>query len=206
MATENNDSVRLIVSELKEGSKDAFQQLFSMYGPKIHSFAFSYLKNKDDAEELLQEIFLKLWEIRSTLDDEKNIKSLLYKICINLIYDFIRRKNIEKAYLVFAGHNGQSIADTTWHEVIYHDMLVNLEKLVESMPEQRKLIFRSSKEEGLTNDEIATRLQLSKRTVENQLYRAIAFLRERIGQSSLSVLLFFFLHLNNQIELLSIFY
>jgi RNA polymerase sigma-70 factor (ECF subfamily) len=196
MATENNDQVRLIVSELKAGSKNAFHLLFNMYAPKIHSFAFSYLKNKDDAEELLQEIFLKLWEIRSTLDDEKNIKSLLFKICINLIYDFIRRKNIEKAYLVFAGHNDLSIADSTWHEVVYHDMLLNLNKLVETMPEQRKLIFRLSKEEGLTNDEIAARLQLSKRTVENQLYRAISFLRERIGQSSLPILLFFFLQCN----------
>jgi len=192
MGTENNDQVRLIVSELKEGSKDAFHQLFSMYAPKIHSFAFSYLKNKDDAEELLQEIFLKLWEIRSTLDCDKNIKSLLFKICINLVYDFIKRRNIENAYLTFVGQNDQSKADSTWQEVIYQDMLLNLNKLVETLPDQRKLIFRLSKEEGLTNDEIAVRLKLSKRTVENQLYRAISFLREKIGYSSLPALLFFF--------------
>lgn len=196
MATENNDQQRLIVSELREGSKDAYQLLFNRYAPRILAFAMSYLKRREDAEELLQELFLKIWEIRATLDDSKNIKSLLFKICINLIYDLLRRKNIEQAYLAFAGQNDPTNADSTWHEVIYDDMLHHLNKLVETMPEQRKLIFRSSKEEGLTNDEIATRLQISKRTVENQLYRAISFLRERIGQSSLSVLLFFFLHCN----------
>jgi len=196
MATENNDQVKLIVSGLKEGSKDAFHLLFKMYAPKIHSFAFSYLKNKDDAEELLQELFLKIWDIRATLDDSKNIKSLLFKICVNLIYDFLRRKNIEQAYLAYAGYNDPSNADSTWHEVIYRDMLLHLNELVETMPYQRRNIFRLSKEEGLTNEEIAIRLQISKRTVENQLYRAISFLRERIGQSSLPVLLFFYLHCN----------
>lgn len=193
MATENNDRVRLIVSELREGSKDAYQLLFNRYAPRIFAFAKSYLKSREDAEELLQELFLKIWEIRATLDDSKNIKSLLFKICINLIYDFIRRKNIEHAYLAFAGQNDQSNSDSTWHEVIYQDMLNHLNKLVDTMPDQRRLIFRLSKEEGLTNDEIAMRLQLSKRTVENQLYRAISFLRDRIGQSSLPLLLFFYL-------------
>jgi RNA polymerase sigma-70 factor (ECF subfamily) len=196
MVPEYTDQDRLLVSQLKEGSKDAYQLLFNRYAPRIFAFALSYLKRREDAEELLQEIFLRLWEIRTTLDDSKNIKSLLFKICINLIYDFIRRKNIEQAYLVFAGNNDQSNADSTWHEVIYHDMLMLMNRLVETMPDQRRLIFRLSKEDGLSNDEIAIRLQLSKRTVENQLYRAISYLRERIGQSSLPLLLYFYLHCN----------
>ena len=194
MVPEYTDQDRLLVLQLKEGSKDAYQLLFNRYAPRIFAFAMSYLKRREDAEELLQELFLKIWEIRATLDDSKNIKSLLYKICINLIYDLIRRKNIEQAYLAFAGQNDHSNADSTWHEVIYQDMQNHLNKLVETMPDQRRLIFRLSKEEGLTNDEIAIRLQLSKRTVENQLYRAISFLRERIGQSSLPLLFFFYLH------------
>ena len=196
MLPEYTDQDRVLVLQLKEGSKDAYQLLFNRYAPRIFAFAISYLKRREDAEELLQELFLKIWEIRATLDDSKNIKSLLFKICINLVYDFIRRKNIEQAYLAFAGQNDHSKADSTWHEVIYQDMLNHLNKLVETMPDQRKIIFRLSKEEGLTNDEIATLLQLSKRTVENQLYRAISFLRERVGQSSLPVLLFFFLRCN----------
>ena len=58
-----------------------------------------------DAEELLQEVFLKLWEVRDKLDSSKNIKSFLFKICINLIYDFIRRKNIEQTYFDYSGSN-----------------------------------------------------------------------------------------------------
>jgi RNA polymerase sigma-70 factor (ECF subfamily) len=193
MAQENIEQERLI-EQLKQGSKDAFHSLFNLYAPKIQSFALSYLGNKADAEELLQELFLKIWEIRSTLDSSKNIKSFLFKVCVNLIYDYIRRKNIEKAYTGYAGQMDQATADSTWQEVIYNDMLANLNNLVNTMPEQRQLIFRLSKEQGLTNEEIARQLGLSKRTVENQLYRAVSYLKEKIGQGTIAGILFFYLH------------
>jgi RNA polymerase sigma-70 factor (family 1) len=172
-----------LIEQLRIGSKEAFRILFDTFGPKIHHFAFSYLKNKDDADELLQEVFLKLWELRTKLDDTKNIKSFLFKICINLIYDFIRRKNIEKAFIQYSGTQ-QSYSDDTWSEIVYNDMLYNLNRLIDGMPEQRQLIFRLSKEQGLTNEEIALKLNLSRRTIENQLYRAVLFLKTKLGTGS----------------------
>ncbi len=194
METRLTNQDNRIIDLLKDGSKEAFRFLYDEYGPKIHAFVLSYLKNSSDAEELLQEVFLKLWDIRSTLDSSKNIKSFLFKICINLIYDFIRRKNIEKAYLDYSEKDSQSFSDNTWHEVIYNEMVANLQQLVTKMPEQRQRIFRLSKEDGLSNDEIAQQLKLSRRTVENQLYRAVSSLKEKFGTGSLAALLFFFLH------------
>jgi len=194
MAFENRDQEKIFIEQLKAGSKVAFKSLFDIYAPKIHAFAYSYLKNEQDAEELLQDLFLKCWEIRGTLDSSKSIKSLLFKICINQIYDLIRRKNIEQAYLEFVAKDDLSDNSSTWHELIYNEMLANLKLLVAAMPEQRQQIFRLSKEEGLSNDEIAQQLSLSKRTVENQLYRAVSFLKEKLGAGSLPGLLFFFLN------------
>lgn len=194
MQLESSENQAIIVEQLKKGSKEAFRLLFDAYGSKIHAFALSFLKNEQEAEELLQDVFLKLWEIRANLDTSKNIKSFLFKICVNQMYDFIRHKNIEQAYRDYSLHNYPADEENTWDQVIYNDMLNNLEKLVAAMPEQRQRIFRLSKEEGLSNDEIATKLNLSKRTVENQLYRAISFLKERLGTGSLPALLFFFLH------------
>lgn len=188
------DKDQEVIEQLREGSKDAFRLLFDENGPKIYAFALSYLKNASDAEELLQEVFLKLWEVRSSLDSSKNIRSFLFKICINLIYDFIRRKNIEQVYLDYSGRNSPSSGNNTWHEVIYNDMLSNLQQLIAKMPEQRQRIFRLSKEDGLSNEEIADQLSLSRRTVENQLYRAISFLKEKINTGSIPALLFFYLH------------
>ncbi len=185
-----------VIERIKEGSKETFHLLFDKFGPKIYSFALAYLKNKSDAEELLQEVFLKLWEVRASLDCSKNLKSFLYKICINLIYDSIRRKNLEQVYLEYSGRNEILTADNTWHEIIYNDMLDKLQQLIITMPEQRQRIFRLSKEEGFSNEEIAAKLNLSKRTVENQLYRAVSFLKEKISTGSIPALLFFFLYCN----------
>ena len=190
------DKDQEVIEQLREGSKDAFRLLFDEVGPKIYAFALSYLKNESDAEELLQEVFLKLWEVRFNLDGSKNIRSFLFRICINLIYDFIRRKNIEQVYLDYSGRNSPSSGDNTWHEVIYNDMLSNLQQLIAKMPEQRQRIFRLSKEDGLSNEEIADQLNLSRRTVENQLYRAVSFLKEKINTGSIPALLFFYLHCN----------
>jgi len=191
-----NDQEREVIEQIRDGSKDAFRLMFDEVGPKIYAFALSYLKNEFEAEELLQEVFLKLWEVRSSLDSSRNLKSFLFKICINLIYDFIRRKNIEQVYLDYSEKNNPSSGDNTWHEVIYNDMLNNLQQLIAAMPEQRQRIFRMSKEDGLSNEEIADRLNLSKRTVENQLYRAVSFLKDKINTSSIPALFFFFLHCN----------
>ncbi len=178
---------------IKTGVKEAFQELFERYAPRIYQFSLSYLKNEQDAEELVQDVFLKIWEKRESLDKSKNIKAFIFKVAVNTIYDFIRRKNIESAYKDFASSNFDLQPDSTWHQVIIHEMIDNLDVLVKQMPAERQKIFRLSREDGLTNDEIAQKLNLSKRTVENQLYRATAFLKKHFRTDSLFALLFLYL-------------
>lgn len=178
---------------IKTGVKEAFQELFERYAPRIYQFSLSYLKNNQDAEELVQDVFLKIWEKHDSLDRTKNIKAFIFKVSVNSIYDFIRRKNIEGAYQEFARNNFEPQPDSTWHQVIFNEMLDHLDVLVKQMPPERQKIFRLNREEGLTNDEIARKLNLSKRTVENQLFRAIAFLKKHFRTDSLFALLFFYL-------------
>ena len=177
---------------LNKGSTDAFRTLYNRYGRRIYLFAFGYLKSDADAEELLQDVFLKLWEKRSLLDDQRNLKAYLFKIAVNAIYDFIRRKNIERAFIDFNA-SPKSFSDETWQDVVYNDMLSQIEGLMQRMPEQRRRIFKLSKVEGLSNDEIAIKLGLSKRTIENQLYRATVFLKENLVLDSALATIFFFL-------------
>lgn len=181
-----------LISLLREGSKDAFRILYDRYGLKIYRFALSYLKSEYDAEELVQDVFLKLWVKRDSLDISGNIRAYLYKVAVNSIYDFIRRKNLELAFQEFVnGHTDED--DSTWDEVVYNDLAAQLDQLMAQMPEQRRKIFKMSKEKGLSNDEIAESLGLSKRTVENQIYRATAFLKDKLNRNSALSLLFFYL-------------
>jgi len=179
--------------KIKAGEKNAYQELFERYAPRIFQFSLSYLKSQADAEELVQDVFLKIWEKREILDQSKNIKSFIFKVAVNTIYDFIRHKNIENAYNDFARANFETTSNNTWHTVIFDEMQENLQKLVAQLPGQQQKIFQLSKEEGLTSEEIAVKLNLSKRTVENHLFRAVSFLKENFRRDSFISVLFFYL-------------
>lgn len=180
-----------LAHKIKYGDKDSYREIFERYAPKIYYFSLSYLKNETDAEELVQSVFLKIWEKREILDASQNIKAYIFKIAINTIYDFIRCKNVEKAFNDFVRLNYDTQSNNTWDKVVFNDMVSNLNELVKQMPEQRRKVFRLSKRKGLTNDEIAKKLNISKRTVENQLYRAIAFLKEHFKKETMFILLLF---------------
>lgn len=182
-----------VILLIKKGDKAAFQKVFEEYAPKIYNFSFSYLNNIIEAEELVQDVFLKLWDKRETLDQSKNLKAYIYKVAVNTIYDVIRRRNVENSFKDFATSTYDTSSNSTWHTVIYDEMKEKLDLLVSQFPEQRKKIYKLSKEKGLSNDEIALKLKISKRTVENQLYRAISFLKEHFKNETLAVMLFIYL-------------
>ena len=192
---ENIDDSEL-VRKINSGEKRAYQELFERYAPRIYQFAKSYLKNRPDAEELVQDVFLKLWEKRELLDHSKNVKAFVYKVAVNSIYDFIRRKNIENAFRDFISLQPANNENNTWHQVILDDLMNHLDELLLKMPEQQRRIFKLSREEGLTNDEIAAQLNLSKRTIENHLYRAVAYLKENFKSDTVFSVLFFYLFCN----------
>ncbi len=174
-----------LACKIKQGEKKAFHELYCRYAPRVYKFAMSYLKNKGDSDEIVQNTFLKIWEKKERLNDKQNIKSFIFKVGVNIIYDFIRKKNIEKAYSDYLRLNFTLDENYTWHSVVYEEMQQNLQCLLSQMPEQQRKVFYLSKFEGLTNEEIARKLDLSKRTVENHLYRSITFLKKRILEKSI---------------------
>ena len=187
---DNKELTKLI----KKGDKTAFEKLFKEYAPKIYHFSLSYLHNVADSEELVQDVFLKIWEKRLMLNQSGNLNAFIYKVAINTIYDFIRRKNVEHAFKDYVETNGNNTSiNFTWHEVIFNEMQDRLNELIEQFPDQRRKIFKMSKQEGLTNDEIAGKLNLSKRTVENQLYRAVAYLKEHLKNEPFTFIVFLYL-------------
>jgi len=163
---------------IKTGIKDAFRELFERYASQIYCFSLKYLKNEEDAQELVQDVFMKIWEKREILDKSKNIRSFVFTVAVNTIYDTIRRKNIENSFLDFAKNNFDYQSESTWHEVIMNEMYARVEDCVQRLPEQQRKVFVLSRQKGLSNNEISQKLNISKRTVENQLYRALVFLRK----------------------------
>jgi RNA polymerase sigma-70 factor (family 1) len=176
---------------IKSDGKDAFRELFDRYAPRIYKFAFSYLKNRSDAEEIVQNVFMKIWEKRSSIKASENIKAFIFTITTNKIYDFIRRKNIEHTYHDQAILNQGSNENNSWNSIVYKDVQQTISKLSNKLPSQQQRVFNLSKMEGLTNDEIAFKMGISKRTVENDLYRAVLFLKQKFKNEAFIALLLF---------------
>ena len=180
---------------IKNEEKEAFSELFGRYAPRIFRFSLSYLKNKNDAEEIVQNVFLKIWEKRNSITASQSIKSLIFKITVNKIYDFIRRKKIELKFqnytLLNQSLNQSNTDNNSWNYVIYKEMQQTIFNLANQLPKQQQKIFNLSKMEGLTNDEISIKMGLSKRTVENDLYRAVLFVKQKFKNESLLALLYF---------------
>jgi len=176
---------------IRSEEKYAFHELFNRYAPRIYKFAFSYLKNRSDAEEIVQNVFLKIWEKRYSIKASENIKAFIFTITANKIYDFIRRRNIEHAFHNYTMLNQGNNENNSWNSIVYKEVQQTIFNLANKLPSQQKKVFNLSKMEGLTNDEIAIKMGLSKRTVENDLYRAVLFLKQNFKNESFIALIFF---------------
>lgn len=171
---------RKLITKLTKGNVMAFNQLFYTYSSRLYYFAHGYLKNKEDAEELVQEIFTKVWEKRTTLDVNLNFKSYLFTIAFNAVKKHFRSRALLNRYLDHANTIIQGSA--VYEDVDYASLKALVDKLVDSMPEKRKTVFIKSRYEGKNAQEISDEMSISKSTVENHLNHALKHLRQHLDQ------------------------
>lgn len=179
-----------LVSLLKAGSSEAFRILLDRYGSKLYRFSFSYLRNRYDAEEIVQEVFLKIWKIREELSPDKPFDSFLFTIAKNGILNTIRKEKSQKAYLDYSAlYPGENIL--TDEELNFRELQNAYERAIDQLSPKRKEIYRLSREKFLSNTEIADHLGISVKTVENQMTSALAGIRQALRIQGFSLLLFF---------------
>ncbi|MDR1092079.1 MAG: RNA polymerase sigma-70 factor [Prevotella sp.] len=179
----SNNKPKLDKSLLEAISKDdpnAFDSLFTAYYPKIKTFLAGFLDSKEEAEDLAQDVFVKLWQNRSILIYVENLNAYLYRMAKNTLFDYI-----EKSNKIYYSNNITAIFDIptkeTLEELLFAEELNKLiDIVIDKMPTQRKNVFIMSRKEGLLNDEIATRLNISKRTVETHISAALTDIRKII--------------------------
>lgn len=184
----------ILISSLRDGNNDAFKFLIHTYNRKLNVYAFNLIHDKDLAEDIVQNVFLKIWKKRKNLKTEASIKNLLYKSVYNEFIDQYRKNkktvSLEKKYLevlssVVEQENEQSL------ELLFR----TVKKEIENLPPKCKQTFLLSKKEGLTNMEIAEYLNVSIKSVEKHITKAFAILRERVClTSSIIILLNFILN------------
>lgn len=187
--TEKRDDNEL-VQLLQKGNVVAFDSLFEVYSQKLFGFALKYFKNESDAEELVQEVFVKVWENRQTLKSELSFKSYLFTIALNQIRKHFNKKATSLRYLESLQNDPEFMENLTIQEDDYELTLRQINLIIEQMPPRRREIFTKSKMEGKSSKEIATELNISAGTVDNQVSEALRFIRTRLKSENISLLLF----------------
>ncbi|MBN2349172.1 MAG: RNA polymerase sigma-70 factor [Bacteroidales bacterium] len=171
-----------LVRKLKDGDKSAFEAIFNKYKEKLYFFALGYLHSSAETEEVIQNVFISLWENRKTLNEKLSLKNFLYKSVINLVYNYFKHQLVHQKYIKHVSDQELQEDDHSQNVIAYNDLKGAVDNLIKGLPLRQQMIFKLSRQEGLSHIEIANRLGLSVRSVENQIYRALRYIRENLNK------------------------
>jgi RNA polymerase sigma-70 factor (ECF subfamily) len=181
-----------LLAGLKQGNKATFSLLFKAYYKDLVLFGGNILPDRVACEDIVQSVFLKLWNDRATLNITSSLKSYLLKSVSNACLDEIRHRNIvqkHEAYFSYTHNNLLSEVDTE-NYILYSDLQKYLHKVLEQMPESYKEAFILSRRDGLKYREIAEKLHVSERTVEVRIGKALELLRKHLKEFFILFLIF----------------
>ncbi len=169
-----------VVESLRQGNWEAFEALYQQYHSKVYYFALKQTNNPTQAEDLVHDSFLRLWEKRATLSLEIPIEAQLFVITRNIVTNHYKREVLKQK--IHDAFTTKVVDLNKEDDDITTETLHQLNTAIEALPPKRRQIFKMSKLEGLTYEEIAQTLAISKNTVESQMVKALKFLRERVTQ------------------------
>ena len=180
-----------LIRAFKKGDSRAFEKLFQEYHKKLYAFLFHLLHSKEDAEEIVQDTFIKVWEKREDFIDGYSFDSFLFTIAKNAFLN-LNRKKINR--VVFEDHLNfleEISPGGTDDYIIFKETKEIINTIIEGLPPKRKEIFLLRKIEGLSRKEIAEKLDISVITVDNQLMKANIYLKDQLKKYSLLLLILF---------------
>jgi len=157
--------------------------LFEKYGARLYKFSMKYLREKENAEDMLNEVFLKIWENRGSLKTNSSFQAYLFTIAYNHIRQQFLKKSREERYIrIFAEE--QLLDSVEEDRLDYVQLVRKMKEIIELLPPRRKEIFNLSHKEELKNHEIADKLGLSEQFIKNQLSIARKFVARKIKEDN----------------------
>jgi RNA polymerase sigma-70 factor (family 1) len=174
------DKEQLIIELLKQGNEHAFNSIFRNYGKRLYHFSYGYLKSREHAEEIVQETFMKIWEVRASIDSELSFSAFIFTISYRLILNRLRKLRHERSRNMQWERKHIRVGNET-EEAFFADDLDRLARIaITGLPPKRKAIFHMVRNEHMSYQQVAERLQISVKTVEAQMREALKYLRKKV--------------------------
>lgn len=187
-----NEDIKLILA-LQQGDIFAFNALFRKYSQKIFNFALKHLEQEEDVEDLVQDVFITIWNRRQEIDEKQSFNGYLFAITLNAIRKHFRKKVKNRRLVEKWLEDTKAYSDITDFTVEYKNLKERADIIINELPPKRKTVFLLSREQGLRTDEIAEKMEITKKTVENHLNLALRYLREKLMNETFLLILFFVL-------------
>lgn len=181
-----------IVIGIKNGDPQAFRAVYDRFVGRLYAFCFSYCRSREFSEEVVQEVFIKVWENRAKLDENKSFSSYLFTVTRNHMVDKLRKNSVEQLHQKEAAYLRETIYNQAEDEVIYADYQQLLMQAIQFLPAKCRAIFQLSRIHHKTYAEIADLKGISQKTVEVQISKALKLMRGYFSTHTdiISVILF----------------
>ena len=198
MATSNILTVRdieEIIRRLKQDEKSALDDLFGYYYPRLFHFSKSILKIETEVDDILQEVFVKLWLNRQKIGNAETFNSYIFTITKNEVLNLIRTNLRNNSFKNELFQRSVAVEFQLQSQLEFNEVKSGIEQVVSQLPEKRRQIFILSRTEGLSNKEIAQQLNISEKTVEDHITHAIKKIKTSLKEMGLISLLYIYLFL-----------
>ncbi len=184
-----------LIHRLKKEDKSAVDDLFNYYYPRLYHFSKSILKIEDEIDDILQEVFVKIWLSRQRIGNAETFNSWIFTITKNEILNLIRNNLRDQTFKdeLFLRSVGEEYQTSSLVE--YEEIKAGIDKIVANLPEKRQQVFILSRTEGRSNKEIALYLNISEKTVEDHITHAIKQIRLSLKEMGIFSILYFYLFL-----------
>lgn len=169
-----------LTTTLKAGDLTAFEMLFRTYYQPLCNYAFTFVQDRDEAEEIVQSTFLNIWEKRENLSIHTGVKPYLYAMVRNACLNVLKHEKIKQQHVTMELAVAERSTDSVARTVMASELETKIYQAMDRLPEQCRLIFKLSRFEELKYAEIAEQLSISVKTVENQMGKALRIMREQL--------------------------
>ncbi|MHA4741628.1 RNA polymerase sigma factor [Dyadobacter sp. MSC1_007] len=176
-----------LLSLLTESNRLAFKQLYISHYRSIFAYALKFTKSADLAEDITQDVFLKIWESRETLSEVRHFKSYLFATCKNMTLNVLARSSRETKIMEQVIYGAQKFNLDTENELQQQEYERLLQEAIEQLPPQRKLIFKLCKIEGKSYDEVAAQMGISAGTINDHIVKGTKSVREYLRRYNISL-------------------
>ena len=170
-------SEKQVLETLRQGNESAYEMIFRTYYQPLCRYAYSFLRDKEEAEEVVQAAFITLWEKRNALAIETSLKSYLYRMIRNSCLNVIKHAKVKQQHAAHELAVGEVSHESVSQRVYASELEIKITEAMKTLPEQCRLVFQLSRFEELKYQEIADQLQISVKTVENHMGKALKLMR-----------------------------